>query len=380
MTQQKINALGLTFRAERKKQIDFLFGKKRYWIQIGIWVSLLIYFSLNKEYLQLIKDGVGNIQNKYFDNSLFNYALPIAFVLSIAINYFFQLIVIPYAKWKMQRRWIWISIITFIGLYFLFLIIIGFISFVTSFNVSKELYWVMILSIFLTFLITLFFPAIFYFLDIYDKQKSFKKYQFAYEERLEAENKFLSAQINPHFLFNTLNNIYALILHNEPESEIALQKLEGLISYIHNENQEERISLSAEIEFIKNYLTLEKLRNKDQKVSVVFEIDGNVQQAMIAPLILIAFIENAFKHGVNKNEKNTTIRIRIDVQNDIIHFNIFNNKTQSNITDLNKNIGGIGMNNVKRRLAISYPGRHTLKIINNKKSYNLRLTLQDSKR
>ncbi|MBX9449888.1 MAG: histidine kinase [Taibaiella sp.] len=230
----------------------------------------------------------------------------------------------------------------------------------------------------LVFGLQLSFLSFYYFWDIYDKQLTLTSYQEVLEQRVEAESNFLNAQVNPHFLFNTLNNIYSLTFNDTKEAKLSIEKMLSLISYIHDESGSNWIDLNTEIEFLKSYLNLELLRNKENNVRLIFEVDGDLNGKRIAPLILINFIENAFKHGVKSNLQKSYINIRIDVYEQNIVFVIRNKKGEKH-HDLDKQIGGIGLKNVKRRLELIYPRNYDLKIKDKKGYYEVKLVLGNNK-
>ena len=175
-------------------------------------------------------------------------------------------------------------------------------------------------------------------------------------EKLNTELSFLKSQINPHFFFNTLNNIYSLAITNSEKTAPAVMKLSSIMRYILTETEQSRVSLEKEISFLNNYIDLQQVRLTD-KVEVVFNIKGEAGSILIAPLILIPFVENAFKYGVSTKE-NTKINIELEIAANKIHFSVSNFivQTENNLTENT----GIGINNVKRRLQLLYPERHQL--------------------
>lgn len=176
-------------------------------------------------------------------------------------------------------------------------------------------------------------------------------------EKIQTELSYLKAQINPHFLFNTLNSIYSLAIEQSVHTPDAIIELSSFLRYITKETQEERVALSKELEYIGHYVALQRLRLVDT-VRLTFTTTGNIRGQHIAPLILISFIENAFKYGVNPQE-DSVITIEISVQENELHCRVFNKKVH--VTQRLQTAGsGIGLTNTKTRLKLLYPDQHRL--------------------
>ena len=179
-------------------------------------------------------------------------------------------------------------------------------------------------------------------------------------EKLNTELSFLRSQVNPHFFFNTLNNIYSLAVVKSEQTAPAVMKLSSIMRYILTESQTDYVSLQNEIDFIKNYIDLQLYRLTD-KVKVHFNCSGNIEEKEITPLLFISFVENAFKYGVSTKES-TKITIDLTATKTSISFHAVNSivKADNGIHDTT----GIGINNVKRRLELLYPHHHTLEVLN----------------
>jgi len=178
-----------------------------------------------------------------------------------------------------------------------------------------------------------------------------KKQAELLQQNKEAELLFLRSQVNPHFLFNTLNNIYSLVYEQSPRAPDAMLQLSELMRYILYEKKE-LVSVSREWSYIENFIILQKLRF-DHGLEVKLTVTGNTDQQWIPPYLLIPFIENAFKHGDFRNDP---LNIRLNVSDRSMEF-----ETSNRISTRNKDeSGGIGMDNVKRRLELLYPGKHQL--------------------
>ncbi|HET6255993.1 MAG TPA: sensor histidine kinase [Puia sp.] len=181
-------------------------------------------------------------------------------------------------------------------------------------------------------------------------------------EKLQAELSFLKAQINPHFLFNTLNNIYALASAQSERTAAAVMKLSSIMRYVLTEAKNDFVPLEKEILFTSHYIELQKMRLTD-KTSIDFAINGDPLGREIAPLLLLPFVENAFKYGISTREC-SPIRILLDIKEGSLYFSISNHKHFNTMLSMADNTG-IGISNTRRRLDLLYPGKYEL-IINDK--------------
>jgi two-component system, LytTR family, sensor histidine kinase AlgZ len=174
-------------------------------------------------------------------------------------------------------------------------------------------------------------------------------------EKLIAELNFLKAQINPHFLFNTLNNLYYLAFTQSPNTTEVIAKLSQMMRYMIYDSNHPLVPVSKELEYMQNYISLERLR-LNNAIPIKFEVTGNVEHARIAPLIFITFLENAFKHGVSNNKPDAWVNISINMQGKNCVYTVENSKVPAT----GEGKSGIGLQNVKRRLELSYPGNYEL--------------------
>ncbi len=188
-----------------------------------------------------------------------------------------------------------------------------------------------------------------------------KQYEQAlFQDKIDAELRFLKAQINPHFLFNSLNSIYALTLEEGSlVASDAVTKLSSMMRYIMAHTTQSQVDLVQEIAYIENYIALQKLRF-DNTVQVSFSVEGVKPWQQIAPMLLIPFIENAFKYGVNP-ERPSPIQIQIVVQSDETLRLVVQNRIQP-YTPHKYEKNGLGLSNTQQRLALLYPQKHTLSI------------------
>jgi LytS/YehU family sensor histidine kinase len=215
----------------------------------------------------------------------------------------------------------------------------------------------------------------FFFIKIvFDIVRFYSKWFKLAVEKLNLERDFLKAQLNPHFLFNTLNNLYGLSLRNDEQTPHVIVQLSKMMRYTLYESNTVLVPLEKELEFLKNYVLLEKMRYKDTK-SIVFNLDdSNISNQMIAPLLTFTFVENAFKYGL-KTKGNGFLKIDVSFDNNIFHFKIINDKEEHM---REHEFSGIGTVNIRKRLQLLYPGKHELKIEDRGKSFfvEMKLNLQ----
>ena len=188
----------------------------------------------------------------------------------------------------------------------------------------------------------------------------FKKQQEwlqAEKEKVTAELQLLKAQVHPHFLFNTLNNIYSFSIENSPKTPGLILKLSSLLSYMLYDCKAEEVLLEKETEIMKNYIDLEKERYGN-KIEISWDVEGDVKDKYITPLLLLPFLENAFKHGTSEQLEKPWLSVDMSVKQDVLRCKIANSKNE--LVPLSKN--GIGIQNVKKRLEFLYPGKHELKM------------------
>ena len=193
----------------------------------------------------------------------------------------------------------------------------------------------------------------------------------------DTELLFLRSQISPHFFFNTLNNIYSLSIEKSEKTPRIILKLSELMRYLLYETKTKRQSLEKEIICIQNYLDLERIRY-GELLKINMNISGDILDKKIAPILLLSFVENAFKHGANKNIGNVTIDIYFKIVNNFLFFTISNPISEITKHKLVINhSGGIGLNNVKKRLALGYDSdEYDLKIDNEDKLFTVKLKIK----
>lgn len=188
-------------------------------------------------------------------------------------------------------------------------------------------------------------------------------------ERVKGELLHLKSQVNPHFFFNTLNNLYGLIGTDTEKAQALILKLSDIMRYSIYEGEKEVVSLKAEVDYLKNYIELHKMRYH-KPIDIKFEanIDDDYK---VMPLLFIILLENAFKHGVENLRKNAYVHIGINTKNNQVIFEIENNFD----TSFSKGSQGIGLNNLKRRLELVYPKKYVLSFSTIEDVYKAKLTL-----
>ncbi len=194
------------------------------------------------------------------------------------------------------------------------------------------------------------------------------------KENANAELLLLKAQIHPHFLFNTLNNIYSFTLDKSPQAKRMVKMLEDMLHYMIEECEQPFVSLTKEIAVIKDYFELERIRYGDS-IDMQLEITGDYAGKVISPLLMIPFVENSFKHGTSKILRDPWIRLLIQADEEVVHFSLTNSKPAEEMPNGKK---GIGLCNVKKRLELLYPAEHLLVIESTKHTFtvNMQIPLQ----
>lgn len=192
----------------------------------------------------------------------------------------------------------------------------------------------------------------------YEKERLAKELE---KINAETELKYLKSQINPHFLFNSLNSVYALALQKSDLAPELILKLSDILRYILYEGSEKKVSLTQELKYLKSYLELEKVRH-GTRMELDIEIVGNTDNKEIAPMLLIPFVENSFKHGLGKDMDKGYVKVQVNSETNELKFAIANSKPKkgNEISRQNGYQGGIGLINVKKRLDMLYPKKHNL--------------------
>jgi len=193
------------------------------------------------------------------------------------------------------------------------------------------------------------------------------------KEKLATELKYLKAQINPHFLFNTLNNLYYFVVNNSPKAPDMVMRLSNMLDYILYKSQKDRVPLKDELDTITHFIELEKVRY-GERLEVSFMNQGD-QTYPVSPLLLLSIVENAFKHGASGDIHNPCIRINIEAKNNAIKANVWNTKSNK-LGELNDSYKvGIGLDNLRKQLNLIYRDHHQLSIEDNEHSFRVSLVI-----
>ncbi|RZL47974.1 MAG: sensor histidine kinase [Pedobacter sp.] len=193
----------------------------------------------------------------------------------------------------------------------------------------------------------------------------------------DASLSFLQSQINPHFLFNALNTLYGTALQENAErTGEGIQKLGDMMRFMLHENVQDKISLTRDVDYLENYIALQKLRtSRSADIVIDTQIDEQLNNLQITPMLLIPFVENAFKHGISLQQP-SHIKVTLQTKENTLYFDVHNSIHIKPDNDPEKLKSGIGLINVKQRLALLYPGKHELIIRESAKEFFIHLTIQ----
>lgn len=209
-------------------------------------------------------------------------------------------------------------------------------------------------------------------LRLYFQQQALERREAALRaEKLDAELLALKRQVQPHFLFNTINNLYGLARKQSEQTAPVALKLANLLRYVLYETARPTVRMEQEIKLLQDYVALEKLRFDPERLKVVFEVETDNPDQPVPPLLLLPLVENAFKHGVNENRHEGLIQIQIRLANGLLNASIQNTRA----AEPSEHSGGIGLQNLSRQLELTYPNRHRLEITNANNLFTVRLEI-----
>ncbi|RUA34170.1 MAG: sensor histidine kinase [Bacteroidetes bacterium] len=315
----------------------------------------------------------------YFNDYLYSFKSNLlGFPIHITLSYFTIYFLIP--KFLFKRKYTSFIVILFLSILVMVTIKYLLTHFLISYNVwpegpetySMTLNFTVVMMLGELYVIT--FVASFKLTMDYLRET--RKASRLEKEQLETELRFLRAQISPHFFFNTLNNIYSLSLEKSDKTPDTIIKLSDLMRYVLYETKDNNQSLRKEIVFINNYLDLEKMRY-NENLQLDFKVTGDPKGKKIAPLLLVQFIENAFKHGAGKNIGKVKIGIEICIEEKFLYFRVRNTKPKHPGPLPKKYPGGIGLTNVEKRLKLRYgEDEYKLNIYEELDEYVVNLTLK----
>ncbi len=193
------------------------------------------------------------------------------------------------------------------------------------------------------------------------------------KEKLETELKFLKSQVNPHFLFNALNNIYSLSVMQAPQTPESVMQLSEILRYMVYDSNEENVPLKSEISYIENYVNLKMLKDS-RGMDVQLDLDKSSPELLVAPLLFIPFVENAFKHSKIENLRDGFIKITLKTRGNQVEFKVINSLPENVFTK--DKVGGVGLENIRKRLDLLYPGdQHDLQINQTDDQFEIHLKL-----
>ncbi len=331
---------------------------KRFLLHIFFWLFYVLFFGL-------IYGKYGNDYRWYFLESLC--MLPFIMVATYGTIYG----ILPF---YLKRRKLFLSVFFLVALQFF--VTLGervFLRKLNSLPVSLDsLFGITFLYLMLE---TNFMVAIAFAVKIVKKWIEQQKEKLEMEKQnLQTELNLLKAQLHPHFLFNTMNNLYALSLEKSSKTSEGIAKISSLLRSVLYECNEVEINLSKEITLIKNYIDLEKMRY-GSRLNLKFNIAGESENKKIAPMMLFTFIENSFKHGACNDSGNPYIFINLKTTDQNIEFEITNSIPENKMWK-DKKAGGIGLQNVQKRLDILYSGKYQLEINEEKAKFKVLLVIE----
>ena len=337
--------------------------KQNFYFQLAFWSALFL-FGAARSY----DDYNGGIFKQLIIYNLCHWIFQI-----LGANFIYYILILHFFDRKKYLRF---SIYLIISLYIISIINRIFIVYIAEpffTNESKD----SLISIFTDLKYLLFhytFPIIsgaFIFISIMFiiRYKDEKENNIRLEkEKAELELKSLKSQLNPHFLFNTLNNIYSLSISNSDKTSPSISQLSDILDYILYKGQKKWVSVSDELTVVDHYIALESLRYSDQRLKIIKDIQGNSSHP-IPPLLYLTLVENAFKHGAGKSSEQTEIKIKFEANEKFSVFTIEN--TFNNPLECNKK--GIGLQNIKKQLEHHYQGHFTFTISKENNIFNAKI-------
>ena len=343
--------------------------QKRWLGHMIFWILLLLCYTI------AMKDGYGSIYESFSRNVIL--LLP-----QIIASYYLIYFLIP--RFLYKRKYILFGILFLIGTYVFSILARVLVIYVVE-ELHRELPFRQesfleiatdINRLYKDFFYKVYLP-VFLFASVKLMKERFEeksRSELLKKEKVIAELNFMKAQIHPHFLFNTLNNLYVLTLQKSDKASETVLKLSEMLDYMLYKCNENFVTIAEEIQLIQNYIDLERLRYGN-RLELVLNKNIDDSQTQIAPLILVSLIENAFKHGASGTVTIPKIRIEIAVKNKQLLFSIFNTKpthVQKDFTNFKK---GIGLVNTNSQLQLLYPNKYSMEIVEDKTSYNVKLQI-----
>lgn len=338
------------------------YGINKIWQQLLLWLSIYLIYS-----------GILAFTSSSLDPFIFNLMNVPLYMMAY---YLLKHIQLPYLFNRDKRVLFILSLVASSAVLFL-LNLAGRVFILDSIFERDSLEFMLSIHSFLMIIIRMYAPAfaILSWESYYQRNIEKERIRLLENEKIATELKFLKAQINPHFLFNTLNNLYSYVVTESPKAPEMIQRLSGILDYILNKSKTEQVALQDEVNVISDFIGLEQVRYGD-RLNVDYQFAGNLSTP-ISPLILLSIVENAFKHGASGDIDKPSIKISITADQENIKCTVWNtkSKTLGELNDAYKK--GIGLTNIKRQLDLSYPERHRLNIDNQETFFNLTLTISN---
>lgn len=336
--------------------IDYFFSRQRWMLHVFFWIAVLIFYSI-----------FFGRKNSNYDQTFFFVGLLMP--VTVATTYFVNYYLVP--QYLLKSRY------AVFALYFIYTLLL---SLLLEIMISLFTFLIMAgmrvsnmspATIDIFFLLTALLMIVFFSLAmklLLHWRESRADYQKLMLDKAESELKFLKAQLNPHFLFNTLNNLYFLASEKSDNAPKAILGLSEILDYVLRSGKAQLVHLDDELKQVENYIALELLRYQD-RVEVNVKYSGNTHPYQIAPMILITLVENAFKHGVMPSMQKAYINVHVSAVNNTISICVSNSTTVSNQGM------GIGLENLKNQLAYLYSNNYRLQISNEGNEFKVQLTL-----
>jgi two-component system, LytTR family, sensor kinase len=321
--------------------------------------------------LLIIPQGVGSVYllNKSTSLYLWNTLIKDGLVLIIIYGNFFYLIPALYKK----KKWVlYYAIVAVLAVLFL-AVTYYWSNYVSSKMGREEDYNALeLLFVFFDFARNMVISFLLYSLrEKFDQEKQMDQVQL---EKLTTEINYLRAQINPHFLFNTLNNLYGMALQKSDRTPETILRLSKMMDYMLYDSDEPKVYLVKDLENLDNYIALERIRQGNNAV-IKYTVEGEVTNQKVVPLLFLPLIENGFKHGVNELMKEAYLDIHLRITATDATLTVKNNyKSKTDTTPAQR--GGIGLVNLERRLELFYPGKHQLSVRQTDSSYDVQLNIR----
>lgn len=340
-----------------------LFLKRyRFWLHIFFWTGLLIYDSVvwglvDGAYSEKLISSLIELPVKAFATYFTLYVLIDKFLIKKRYGAFLALLIL-----SMGASGILLRIINYYIIYPLYY----------PAGLEMPLFFPpkVLIAIFVTYSLVAIVASFHLIKHYYEHQQASQLLQQTAQQlekdKLSAELKLLKSQINPHFLFNTLNNLYVLTLNNSPRAPLMVHKLSELMSYMLYDSNQPEVLLEKEVQYIKNYIDLEKIRYGD-RLEVSLNIYGTIQGIMVAPLLILPFVENGFKHGARNQLHHGWIQIDIESDARALTLKVENSKPAFQEEKMVSS--GVGLSNLRRRLDHLYPSRYSLQMFNEQDTY-----------